>query len=206
MNIALTDKLIHSEDIFKNISDVIQIVSQSSRSISTIAQGVRSLEQQAKDTTSKITQLLRLYSTSNWVYFWLTIPTDRKLERICAWISPLELRKRQQDVRSKRTEDTGEWLLETDAFQTWCNSKDDEQVPRRVLACYGKPGAGKTFLTYDIPALSNITTLTDRLKNSSVVIDHLESNFSSSGTSIAYLFCEYQDQAQQTAINMIGSV
>jgi len=65
--------------------------------------------------------------------------TDEKSE-ILAWLSPLEPRIRHQDLRTRRADNVGEWLLQTDEFQTWCNGAE-----RAALLCYGDPAVGKTY-------------------------------------------------------------
>jgi len=38
---------------------------------------------------------------------------------ILTWLSPLEPRIRHQDLRTRRADNVGEWLLETEEFQRW---------------------------------------------------------------------------------------
>jgi hypothetical protein len=49
---------------------------------------------------------------------------------ILAWLSPLEPRIRHQDLRTRRADNVGEWLLQTDEFQRWCNG-----AQRGIRAC-----------------------------------------------------------------------
>jgi len=60
--------------------------------------------------------------------------------KILAWLSPLEPRIRHQDLRTRRADNIGEWLLHTDEFQSWCNGAD-----HATLFCYGDPAVGKTY-------------------------------------------------------------
>ena len=64
---------------------------------------------------------------------------DEKSE-ILAWLFPLEPRIRHQDLRTRRDDNVGEWLLRTDEFQRWCNEGE-----HATLFCYGDPAVGKTF-------------------------------------------------------------
>jgi len=63
---------------------------------------------------------------------------DERAE-ILAWLSPLEPRIRHQDLRTRRADNVGEWLLHTDEFQSWCNG-----AGHGTLICYGDPAVGKT--------------------------------------------------------------
>ena len=72
--------------------------------------------------------------------FFTTANDERS--RILSWLSPLEPRARHQDVRTRRLDNIGDWLLEDPAFQAWCNGDGD--LP--VLLCPGNPGAGKTYI------------------------------------------------------------
>ena len=68
-----------------------------------------------------------------------TSATDERSE-ILAWLSPLEPRIRHQDLRTRRADNVGERLLQTDEFQKWCNEGE-----HATLLCYGDPAVGKTY-------------------------------------------------------------
>lgn len=60
------------------------------------------------------------------------------------WLSPLELHKRHEDVRAKRSEGTGTWFLNTPEFLNWSNKQN---VGDNYAICsFGDPGAGKTIM------------------------------------------------------------
>jgi len=63
---------------------------------------------------------------------------------IMQWLSPLDPRRRHQDVRTDRLDCVGKWLLETKEFQEWRGKKGG--ADKSVLFCYGDPGVGKTYL------------------------------------------------------------
>ena len=63
---------------------------------------------------------------------------------IMRWLSPLDSRRRHQDVRNDRFDDVGNSLLETNEFREWRSGEGG--VDKAVLFCYGSPGVGKTFL------------------------------------------------------------
>jgi hypothetical protein len=72
------------------------------------------------------------------------------------------MEKRHQDVQSRRTEGTGNWLIETPEFKLWF----DHQVleTRRALIGFGEPGAGKTFVWYEpFVKISNMTLMVPKL-------------------------------------------
>jgi len=71
--------------------------------------------------------------------------TDERSE-ILAWLSPLEPRIRHQDVRTRRADNVGEWLLQTGEFQRWCDDAQHEGSDKQILFCCGDPGVGKTYL------------------------------------------------------------
>ena len=63
---------------------------------------------------------------------------------IMQWLSPLDPRRRHQDVRTDRLDGVGNWLLETNEFRLWRSNGDGED--KTVLFCCGDPGVGKTYL------------------------------------------------------------
>ena len=65
---------------------------------------------------------------------------------ILTWLSPLEPRIRHQDLRTRRADNVGEWLLQTDEFERWCDVAQREGPDRAILFCSGGPGVGKTYL------------------------------------------------------------
>jgi len=71
--------------------------------------------------------------------------TEEKPE-ILAWLSPLEPCIRHQDVRTRRADNVGEWLLQTGEFRQWCDGAQHEGSDHAILFCCGDPGVGKTYL------------------------------------------------------------
>ena len=65
---------------------------------------------------------------------------------ILAWISPLDPKLRHQDIRDRRIEGIGEWVLQTEEFKTWSGVGEDVNADNPVLFCYGNPGVGKTYI------------------------------------------------------------
>ena len=65
---------------------------------------------------------------------------------IQAWLSPLEPHARHQDVRNRRLDGVGEWVLQKHDFESWRKSEDGTGNP--TLLCYGDQGVGKTYIRY----------------------------------------------------------
>jgi len=63
---------------------------------------------------------------------------------IMRWLSPLDPRRRHQDVRTNRFDSVGSWFLETNEFGEWRSGGGGTE--KAVLFGYGNPGVGKTFL------------------------------------------------------------
>jgi len=69
---------------------------------------------------------------------------DEEGHQILRWLSPLELQKRHQGVRTGRLDSVGNWILESIEFRKWRDAEDG--CEGRVLFCYGNPGVGKTYV------------------------------------------------------------
>jgi len=74
----------------------------------------------------------------------LTVTDDRS--NILAWLSPLDPKSRHQDIRDRRVENIGEWLLRTEEFRSWGTGSRGDKSDKPVLFCYGDPGVGKTYI------------------------------------------------------------
>lgn len=107
---------------------------------------------------------------------------DQRNIAILDWLTPITYTTQQSDYLRRRQQGTGEWLLNSDQFQTWVKNEN------QMLFCPGMPGAGKTVLT-------------------SVVVDHLHSRFKDdSNTGITYFFFNYKRQEEQTTDALLASV
>lgn len=82
---------------------------------------------------------------------------------------------------SRRQEGTGKWFLESEKFQAWMRKK------KETLFCPGIPGAGKTIMT-------------------AIVISHLYQEFAGSNTGIAYIYFNFQRQAEQSVESLLASL
>lgn len=103
-------------------------------------------------------------------------------QAILGWLDATDYGIQQSDFLNRRQEGTGEWLPNSADFQRWLQMKGE------TLFCSGIPGAGKTILT-------------------AVVIDDLTTRFSANrDVGIAYVYCNFQLQQQQNAINLLTSL
>lgn len=91
---------------------------------------------------------------------------------IAEWLSSQDPTAVHADIASKRQYDTGAWFL--DATKQW------RQGAQRRMWCLGMPGAGKTVLA-------------------SQLIDRIGYRHTINGGRVAYIYCNYKEQLQQTA-------
>ncbi|EGN97177.1 hypothetical protein SERLA73DRAFT_10382, partial [Serpula lacrymans var. lacrymans S7.3] len=96
------------------------------------------------------------------------------------WLSPLNFRQTQSEVRGIWREGTGGWVLENETFKQWLRGD------LKTLWCPGIPGAGKTVLA-------------------SYIINHLEKNRDNDAT-VVYIYCNYKEHSGQTACNLVASL
>jgi len=80
----------------------------------------------------------------NTAYINPTVADDRP--NILAWLSPIDPKLRHQDIRDRRIESVGEWVLQTEEFRSWYADSEDGKSDKAVLFCYGNPGVGKTYI------------------------------------------------------------
>ncbi|KAH7145988.1 hypothetical protein EDB81DRAFT_651546, partial [Dactylonectria macrodidyma] len=101
---------------------------------------------------------------------------------ILKWIGTVDHGSRQSKVFDEHVEGTEEWLLSSDEFRRWIETKEE------VLFCPGLPGAGKTFLA-------------------SIVIHHLLDLFGNkSDVGIAYNYCDFRNQDNENASVILASI
>ena len=75
---------------------------------------------------------------------YFTIPDDRS--QLLTWLSPLEPSLRHRDIRERRVNDIGEWLMQTEEFRRWRGLSGEGGGDGAVIFCHGDPGVGKTFI------------------------------------------------------------
>ncbi|KUI71876.1 hypothetical protein VM1G_07859 [Cytospora mali] len=107
---------------------------------------------------------------------------DQEQLDILNWLTPINYALQQSDFISRQQPGTGQWLLDSNEYQTWA------QRPNETLFCPGMPGAGKTILT-------------------AIVTDDLIRRFSRySDVGIAYVYCNFNRQAEQKADDLLASL
>ena len=65
---------------------------------------------------------------------------------ILAWLSPLDPHIRHHDIRTRRVDKVGDWLLKSNEYQNWLGSIREDGSDGRALFCYGGPGVGKSYI------------------------------------------------------------
>ncbi|KAH7231317.1 nucleoside phosphorylase domain-containing protein [Fusarium redolens] len=103
-------------------------------------------------------------------------------KEILNWLTPVDYGLQQSDYLGRQQPGTGQWLLASTEFQGWLATS------KQTLFCPGIPGAGKTILT-------------------SIVVDYLDSRFRhDSKTGMAYIYCNFRRQNEQSIDHLLASV
>jgi hypothetical protein len=103
-------------------------------------------------------------------------------QAILDWLTPIDYALQQSDFIKRRQEGTGQWLLNSNEFQEWVEQSN------QTLFCPGIPGAGKTIIT-------------------SIVIEDLCTRFQNdTSIGIAYVYCDFRRQQEQTPENLLASL
>ena len=123
--------------------------------------------------------------------------------RIQKWLSPLKPNRRHRDISNRRLDGVGDWVLQRPEFGLWCGNRVGSGDP--TLLCYGGQGVGKTFIRY-YGILRKQWKMLIGNKNSSLVIDTFREQTSAETIVVLFLYCDYQMQKDQSAVNMIGSL
>lgn len=101
---------------------------------------------------------------------------------ILEWLTPINYGPQQSDFLSRRQPGSGQWLLDSNEYQTWLKNS------HQTLFCPGIPGAGKTILT-------------------SVVVNELFEQFQRDpDAGIAYIYCNFKRWDEQKAEHLLASL
>ncbi|KAH7349793.1 hypothetical protein B0T11DRAFT_134733 [Plectosphaerella cucumerina] len=107
---------------------------------------------------------------------------EQRSKEILDWLSDDDYGAQQSDLLRRRQAGTGQWLLDSTEYQHWV------AWPQTTLFCPGIPGAGKTLLT-------------------SIVVDDLQSRLTNDEhASMAYLYCNFRRQQEQTVEHLLSSI
>ena len=66
--------------------------------------------------------------------------------QILAWLSPLQPQRRHYDIQTRRVDEVGDWLLQTEEYRNWFDGLPGGKSDGSALFCYGDPGVGKTYI------------------------------------------------------------
>ena len=103
-------------------------------------------------------------------------------QAILEWLTTINYAAQQSDFIGRRQEGTGQWMLDSEQFQTWLNTN------KQTLFCPGIPGAGKTILT-------------------SAVVNELTDRFSTDlSIGITYFYCNFQRKHEQKTHDLLASL
>ncbi|KAF2262026.1 hypothetical protein CC78DRAFT_582948 [Lojkania enalia] len=102
-------------------------------------------------------------------------------KEITHWMSSLSFTGRQIDMFQRRQEGTCQWVLESPEVKRWLSHE------ATTFWCWGAPGAGKTIFA-------------------SVLINFLEKMAQGEGAALIYIYCMYNERAEQTASNLVSSL
>ncbi|KPM37589.1 hypothetical protein AK830_g8957 [Neonectria ditissima] len=106
----------------------------------------------------------------------------KKREAILEWLTPINYHSQQQDFIARREPGTGQWLLDSQEYQSWTKAS------QQTLFCPGIPGAGKTILA-------------------SVVVEELiEKCEADPRIGVGFIYCNYQRQDSQSFSDLLASL
>ncbi|KAK3942745.1 ankyrin repeat-containing domain protein [Diplogelasinospora grovesii] len=98
------------------------------------------------------------------------------------WLTPTDYAPQQSDLISRRQAGTGQWFLNSEAYQTWLRAAQTR------LFCPGIPGAGKTI-------------------SSAITVHDLGERFQDDPeTGLAYIYFNFRQQDQQTIEDVLASL
>lgn len=107
---------------------------------------------------------------------------DQDRRDVLNWLTPTDYSTQQHDFFHRRQKGTGQWLLGSSEYRAWLRESG------QTLFCPGIPGAGKTILA-------------------SIVVDDLTTVIRTDPTiGIAYIYCNFRQQNEQTIDHLLASL
>jgi hypothetical protein len=97
------------------------------------------------------------------------------------WLSPDSFAAQQSDLITRKQADTGQWFLDSPEFTEWVYGTS------QTLFCPGIPGAGKTMMA-------------------AIAVHHLQNTVKTADIGIAFVYCNYKRQADQTTPNLLAAI
>ncbi|KAF5243724.1 hypothetical protein FAUST_2719 [Fusarium austroamericanum] len=107
---------------------------------------------------------------------------DKQHLEILEWLTPIDYSSVHNDTIKTRQPGTCQWFLDSEKYQAWF------EASKQTMFCQGIPGAGKTILT------------------SVVVHDIIQRFHENSNVGIAYIYCNYRKQDDQTIDKILASL
>ncbi|KAI9665887.1 MAG: hypothetical protein M1821_003822 [Bathelium mastoideum] len=140
---------------------------------------VRSETRRVQDDTGSIRDALPLLQSSTTDI--RNSQSQQHHQSAMEWLSSVDFPAQQHDIISRKAKGTGQWFLDSPKFQDWL------QGPNKILFCPGIPGAGKTMMA-------------------AVIIEYLCQAACNDDTGIAYLFCSYKTNLDQSIPNLLAAL
>ncbi|KAL9023079.1 MAG: hypothetical protein Q9196_007395, partial [Gyalolechia fulgens] len=103
------------------------------------------------------------------------------LEKVLAWLSPVNAAVKHQAFKRERQPGTGMWLFDLPDMVNWLDDPND------ALWIYGIPGAGKTML-------------------STLVVDEVLTYKRSNTVGTAYFYIRHDDKESHEPASVLGSI
>ena len=71
-------------------------------------------------------------------------PAADQRSEILTWLSPLNSQIRHNEIRTRRVDEVGDWLFQTEEYRKWFGRRGEPDGA--ALFCYGALGVGKTYI------------------------------------------------------------
>ncbi|KAL8895571.1 MAG: hypothetical protein Q9207_008114 [Kuettlingeria erythrocarpa] len=122
----------------------------------------------------------------------------RERNDILLWFSPLNFSQVQQSIFGRRTNHTGEWLIDAPDFRNWIAGSEP------TLCC-----SGIREYACPTPILLSLTIVAGAGKSvlASVIVDYLRNAFKASYSySVAAAYCNFKERVSQSPENLLAGL